>query len=90
MNEMYVHFSHFNFNADEWREAAKRYVDLCKRIREIAKFDDDIDHDALGENFISCDVCEELRDLEDRQEEFAKEFAHIWAAKIIELTKEAA
>jgi len=83
MEEIYVRFSHFNFNADQWREAAERYLELCKRIREVGEFDDDIDHDALAENFVTCHVCEELHTLEDDQEEFAKEFAAVWAREAL-------
>lgn len=85
--EIYVRFSHFNFNADQWREAAERYIELCHRIREVGEFDDAIDHDALAENFVTCHVCEELRSLEADQEEFAKEFARVWAEKALTLTE---
>jgi len=82
--EIYVRFSHFNFNADQWREAAERYLELCQRIREVGEFDDAIDHDALAENWVTCSVCEELRSLEDDQKEFAREFAAVWAKEALQ------
>lgn len=82
--EIYVRFSHFNFNADQWREAALRYLELCNKIREVGGFDDGIDHDALAENFVTCSVCEELHQLENDQVEFAKEFAAVWAREALQ------
>jgi len=84
MDELYTHWSLFNFTSEQWREAATRYLELCKRLRELQEFDDDIDHDALAENFITCHLCEEIREMEDDQEEFAKEFAKVWAEKAIQ------
>jgi len=81
VEEIYTHWSHFNFQPEQWREAAERFLALVEAIKRSEADDEEVDHDALGENFTSCDICEHISNLQDDFTEFAKEFAPIWAEK---------
>ncbi len=82
--ELYKHFSHFNFAAEQWLDAAKRYLELEKKWNELEGQDGEVDHDALADNFERCEVCEEISELQDTRDEFAREFAVIWAKQVAE------
>jgi len=88
MAELYKHFSHFNFTPAQWREAAERYIALLEAWDRLDDEDAQIDHDALAENFEKCELCEQMSELEDERDEFAKEFAVVWAERLLELTEQ--
>jgi hypothetical protein len=81
MDELYTHWSHFNFTSEQWREAAERFLLLAEAIKRTEADDEEVDHDALGDRFESCDICEHLSELQNSYEAFANEFAPIWAKK---------
>lgn len=85
MPELYQHFSHFNFEQEQWREAAERFLLLDKRLDELEHEDSDVDHDALAEDFQPCDTCDEIGNLMDARAEFARHFGTVWARKALEL-----
>lgn len=84
-HEIYHHWSHFNFSPNRWREAAERFLSLRSNIAAAEAEDEFVDHDALGYNFVECDICEHVSELQDYEEEFAKAFSPIWAERILEL-----
>lgn len=79
--ELYKHFSHFNFSPEQWLEAAARYLELEEAIAYREGLDGEIDHDA--DSFTRCDICEELQELINFRDEFAVEFAAIWAKTLV-------
>ena len=83
MNEIYKHFSHFNFAAEQSREAALRYLELEREVERLEKEDAEVDHDELAYNFTRCDICEDISELQNCRDEFAKEFAAIWAKQAV-------
>ena len=84
MTELYVRYSHFNFTPAQWKEAAERYIELVKAWDELADQDIDVDHDALADNFERCEICDQMTELVDAREDFAKKFALVWAEKVLE------
>lgn len=88
MTKLYHHWSHFNFKPEQWQEAAQRFLSLRSNIAAAEKEDAEINHDPLNYNFEKCAVCEQISEMQDHEEEFAKEFAPIWASKALEAVKE--
>lgn len=81
--ELYQKWSPYNFSNDQWREAAQRYVELLKRIQELEASHFDGDH----QEFVRCEVCEELAGLNHFHDQFSAYFSPQWARKLLEVSR---
>lgn len=81
------HFDYYQFASDQWRQAARRFLELEQKIAELEAQDDQLDHEALGE-FSGCEICEQTRELKHKYEQFAQHFATIWAKHALRLERE--
>jgi hypothetical protein len=84
MPESYRLYSHLNFTPEQWREAPARYLKLDDALAQLEREDNEVDHDALAENFEPCERCEQIEQLQNDRKEFAVRFAAIWAKKLVE------
>jgi hypothetical protein len=84
MAERYRLYSHLNFTPEQWREAAARYLKLDDALAQLEREDNQVDHDALAENFERCDRCEQIKQLERDRQEFAVRFGAVWARKLVQ------
>lgn len=76
--EHYHQWSPYNFTNAQWKEAAERYVQLLERIRELEGQHNDGDH----QDFVRCEVCEEISGLNRFHDQFASHFAPLWAKRL--------
>jgi hypothetical protein len=81
--EQFMPFSSFNFQPEEWRAAAERFLILEDAINELDSKDHAIRHDDIYEEFGNCETCIELNHHLNLKKEFSERFAEVWAKQLL-------
>ena len=76
MQQIFQRFSPLNFAFSEWREAAKRFLELEQEL-ESAERHADQDHE--HQDFEVCDDCTRVHELRTQFQRFAEHFGLVWA-----------